>query len=447
MNGKKYHVWTEGCQMNVADSQRVGSSLEHLGYTFTGNAEEADVIVLNTCVVRQSAEDKALGRLSSLKPLKEKKPDLVINLMGCLVGVRGAEKLSKKLPLVDVFSPPSDPGPLISYLTQGEIRALETDETTRRFEVMDGDLILPVHEQGKLVNSHVPVVYGCSHACTYCIIPYKRGIERSRPVGDIVGEIRSVAKQGVKEVTLLGQIVDRYGKDIPDSPNLAGLLRLVHEVEGIQRIRFLTSHPNYFSEELMDTVAELPKLMPHIEVPIQAGDDIVLENMKRGYTNQQYRDLVATIRERIPDCSIATDIIVGFPGETEEQFMETYRLLADLKLDVAHLARYSTRKGTVADRRMDDDVPDAEKRRRFHMLEDLQEQIVGEINAKLLGQRVEVLFEEKVKGRWKGRTPTNKLVFVESDEDLRGKIETVTVTWTGPWSMQASLIRQPVISN
>jgi tRNA-2-methylthio-N6-dimethylallyladenosine synthase len=445
MNNKKYHLWTEGCQMNVADSQRVGSSLEHLGYIFTDNAEEADVIVLNTCVVRQSAEDKALGRLSSLKPLKEKNPDLVINLMGCLVGVRGAEKLRQKLPMVDVFSPPSDPGPLVSYLTQGDIRAIETDETTRRFEVMDGDLLLPLHERGQLVSAHVPVVYGCSHACAFCIIPYKRGVERSRSVGDIVGEVRSLAAQGVKEVTLLGQIVDRYGTDVPDGPDLAGLLRLVNEVDGIQRIRFLTSHPNYFSEDLMDTVAEMSKIMPHIEVPIQAGDDTVLENMKRGYTQGQYRDLVAKIRERIPDCSIATDIIVGFPGETEEQFMETYRLLSDLKLDVAHLARYSPRAGTVSARHMDDDVPDAEKRRRFHLLEDLQEGIVGEINAKLLGQTVEVLFEEKVKGRWKGRTPTNKLVFVESDEDLQGQIENVTITWTGPWSMQASLVRQPAV--
>ena len=446
MNDKKYHVWTEGCQMNVADSQRVGSSLEHLGYTFTDTAEEADVIVLNTCVVRQSAEDKALGRLSSLLPLKRQNPDLIINLMGCLVGVRGAEKLREKLPMVDVFSPPSDPGPLVSYLTQGEVHTLETGETARRYQIMDEDLLLPLYEQGQLVSVHVPVVYGCSHACTFCIIPYKRGGERSRPVGDIVGEIRSLAAQGVKEVTLLGQIVDRYGVDVPDGPDLPALLRIVHDVEGIERIRFLTSHPNYFSEELMDTVAELPKLMPHIEVPIQAGDDTVLENMKRGYTQGEYRDLVATIRERIPDCSIATDIIVGFPGETEEQFMETYRVLADLKLDVAHLARYSSRAGTVATRRMDDDVSDKEKRRRFHLLEGLQEEIVSEINAKLLGQQVEVLFEEKVKGRWKGRTPTNKLVFAESDEDLRGKIKQVTVTWTGPWSMQASLIRQPVIS-
>jgi tRNA-2-methylthio-N6-dimethylallyladenosine synthase len=439
----KYHIWTEGCQMNVADSQRVGSSLEHLGYTFTETIEEADVIVLNTCVVRQSAEDKAMGRVSSLAPLKKKNPNLVINLMGCMVGVRGAEKLRERLPYVDVFSPPSDPGPLISHLTQGEIQSMEDAETTRRFLAMDEELILPVAEQGKLVSAHVPIVYGCSHACTFCIIPYKRGVERSRPIGDIVGEIRSLAKQGVKEVTLLGQIVDRYGKDIPDGPNLAALLRLIHDVDGIERIRFLTSHPNYFDDELIQAIAELPRVMPHIELPIQAGDDEVLANMKRGYTQRDYRDLVAKIRKRIPDCSIATDIIVGFPGETEEQFMETYRVLSDLRLDVAHLARYSVREGTVATRRMDDNVPEEEKMRRLHMLDDLQEQIVGEINKKYLGETVEVLFEEKVKNRWRGRTPTNKLVFVESNDDLRGKLLPVTVTWTGPWSMQANLQEQP----
>ncbi len=429
--------------MNVADSQRVGSSLEHLGYTLTEKAEEADVIVLNTCVVRQSAEDKALGRLSSLLPLKRQNPNLVINLMGCLVGVRGAEKLRQRLPYVDVFSPPSDPGPLVSFLSQGEIRTFESNETTRRFAMMDDDLILPQHERGQLVSAHVPIVYGCSHACTFCIIPFRRGAERSRPVGDIVAEIRSLAAQGVREVTLLGQIVDRYGKDIPDGPNLASLLRVVHEVDGIERIRFLTSHPSYFTEDLMDTIAELPKVMPHIEVPIQAGDDEVLLNMKRGYTQKEYRDLVEKIRNKIPDCSIATDIIVGFPGETEEQFMETYRVLSDLKLDVAHLARYSSREGTVATRRMDDNVTDEQKMHRFRMLEELQEQVVAEINTKYLGQTVEVLFEAKVKNRWKGRTPTNKLVFVESEDDLKGEILPVTVTWTGPWSMQANLQKQP----
>jgi tRNA-2-methylthio-N6-dimethylallyladenosine synthase len=441
----KYHLWTEGCQMNVADSQRVGSALEHLGYTFTDAAEEADVIVLNTCVVRQSAEDKALGRVTSLRPLKEQNPNLVINVMGCMVGVRGAEKLRLKLPFVDVFSPPSDPGPLVSFLSQGEVHAIEQTETRDRFALMDGDLVLPRHERGNLVSAHVPVVYGCSHACTFCIIPFRRGVERSRPVGEIVGEIRSLAAQGVREVTLLGQIVDRYGKDVPDGPDLAGLLRMVHQVDGIDRIRFLTSHPNYFSDDLMDAVADLPKVMPHIEVPIQAGDDEVLANMKRGYTQADYRRLVEKIRRRIPGCSIATDIIVGFPGETEAQFMETQRVLADLKLDVAHLARYSSREGTVATRRMVDNVSEEEKMRRFRLLEDLQEGIVAEINAGYLGQTVEVLFEEKVKGRWRGRTPTNKLVFLESDEDLKGKTLAVAITWTGPWSMQAALRAQPAV--
>ena len=249
----------------------------------------------------------------------------------------------------------------------------------------------------------------------------------------------------MKEITLLGQIVDRYGKDVPDGPNLAALLRIVHQVEGIERIRFLTSHPNYFTEALMDAVAELPKVMPHIEVPIQAGDDEVLLNMKRGYTQKDYRNLVEKIRGKIPDCSIATDIIVGFPGETDEQFMETYRVLADLKLDVAHLARYSSREGTVATRRMDDNVSDEEKMRRFRTLEEMQEKIVDEINKKYLGQTADVLFEEKVKNRWKGRTPTNKLVFIESNEDLKGKIIPVTITWTGPWSMQAQMQKQPAL--
>jgi tRNA-2-methylthio-N6-dimethylallyladenosine synthase len=194
----------------------------------------------------------------------------------------------------------------------------------------------------------------------------------------------------------------------------------------------------------MEAVADLPKVMPHFEVPIQAGDDQVLENMRRGYTQADYRKLIALIRKKVPNCSIATDIIVGFPGETEEQFEKTYQLLADLKMDVAHLARYSPRKGTVSARRMADDIPDAEKRRRFHRLEALQKSIATEINARYLGETVDVLFEEKVKGRWRGRTPTNKLVFVETDDDLRGQVIPVRITWTGPWSMQAQMLKQPI---
>jgi tRNA-2-methylthio-N6-dimethylallyladenosine synthase len=449
----KYHIWTEGCQMNVADSQRLGSALEHLGYEFTCKAEDADVIVLNTCVVRQSAEDKAYGRLSSLRPLKSKNPGLVVNLMGCLVGIREPERLRARYPYVDVFSPPSDPGPLISYLTQGEVKIQEKHDTEERFVEMDGvpstypektmwpkgSSLLPEHERGKTVSVHLPVVLGCSHACTFCIIPSRRGAERSRLADEIETEAVSLVGQGVKEVTLLGQIVDRYGKDQPGGPDLATLLRRLNEIEGLERIRFLTSHPNYFGEDLMKSMAELPKVMPHIEIPIQAGDDEILKNMRRGYTQADYRRKVTEIRERIPGCSIATDIIVGFPGESEEQFMKTYYLLEDLRMDVAHLARYSSRPGTVGERLFQDDMPEEEKMRRFRMLEDLQEKISGEINAGYLGKKAEVLFEEKVKGRWRGRTPTNKLVFVESEEALRGQVRSVMVTWTGPWSMQARI--------
>jgi tRNA-2-methylthio-N6-dimethylallyladenosine synthase len=442
---KKYSVWTEGCQMNVADSRRVGSALERLGYAFTTKAEEADVIVLNTCVVRQSAENKAYGHLSSLKPLKARKPGLVINLMGCLVGIRDDEKLRKRFPYVDVFSPPSDPGPLVAFLTQDEARGLEATETNARFALMDNDIsttldagiVLPEQERGKLVAAFVPVVLGCSHACTFCIIPSRRGGERSRPAEEVLAEVHSFVAQGVREVTLLGQIVDRYGKDLPGGPNLAALLRRLHEIEGLERIRFLTSHPNYFSDDILEAVAGLPKVMPHVEIPVQAGDDEVLKNMRRGYTQEEYRQIVQKIRNHIPGSSIATDVIVGFPGESESQFLQTYHLLEDLRLDVAHLARYSPRPGTVAERRFPDDVREEEKMRRFRMLEELQEKIVGEINSRYLGEQVEVLFEDKVKGRWRGRTPTNKLVFAESEQDQQGKIMPVTVTWTGPWSMQA----------
>ena len=441
----KYHIWTEGCQMNVADSQRVASTLERLGYHAVAQIEQADVIVLNTCVVRAQAEEKAWGRLTSLKPLKEQNPNLTINLMGCLVGVKGADRLRKQLPFVDVFSPPSDPGPLVSHLTQNDSRFIELQETENRFAVMDGDLILPEAERGNLVTAHVPVVYGCSHACTFCIIPYRRGAERSRPLGEIVAEVRSLAAQGVKEVTLLGQIVDRYGKDVPDGPDLPALLRHVSKVDGVERIRFLTCHPNWMSDELLETVAELPKVMPHIEVPIQAGNDAVLENMKRGYTVADYRRLIARIRRIIPNVSIATDVILGFPSETEQQFQSTYDLLAELKLDVIHVARYSEREGTVAARRMTDDVPEEEKLRRLKAIESLQEPILAEINSRYLGATVKVLLEEEVKGRWKGRTETNKLVFAQSDRDLRGQILPVQITWTGPWSMQGRLLTDAAI--
>lgn len=443
---KTYYVWTLGCQMNVADSQLLASELEKLGHRSASNGADADIMVVNTCVVRQSAEDKGLGRLQLLSKVKAAHPEKVIGVMGCMVGVRDPLWMRQRLPYVDVFMPPSDPSPMVSFLAErmdeSDVLALEARARQDRDALQDGEIVLPLHERNRLVSAHVPIVYGCSHACAFCIIPFRRGIERSRSVGEIVAHVRSLAAQGVKEVTLLGQIVDRYGKDIPDGPDLADLLRVTHEVAeevGIERIRFLTSHPNWMTDKLLRTVAELPRVMPHIEAPIQAGDDTVLARMRRGYTADQYRRLVGKIRRIIPDVAIHTDIIVGFPGETRAQFMETYKVLEELKLDKAHLARYSPRPQTVSARRMEDDVPDEEKRERHKMLEELQARVVAEINSRYLGQQVEVLVEDKYKGRWRARTPQNKLVFFEADGNWKGKLAQVEVTWTGPWSMQARL--------
>ncbi|MEM7034569.1 MAG: tRNA (N6-isopentenyl adenosine(37)-C2)-methylthiotransferase MiaB [Chloroflexota bacterium] len=413
----KYHLWTIGCQMNEADSQRVGSELEKLGYQYSPTYRDADVVVINTCVVRQSAEDKATGFLSSIKPLKEKNPNATIALMGCLVGVRGGRHLQKRFPYVDVLMPPSEPGPLVNHLLGQAYVSDEAKALSKRHAVQDGDLVLPIHQQQNLVSAHVPIVYGCNHVCSFCIIPARRGRERSRPIGEIAHEVRSLVDQGVKEVTLLGQIVDRYGYDVPDGPRLENLLYTLNDINGLERIRFLTSHPNYMTDELLYAVAELPKVCEHIEVPIQAGDDEVLQRMRRGYTTDEYRVLVHRIREIMPEACIATDIIVGFPGETEAQFQATLDILAELKMDVCHSAMYSPRPGTISARLMPDDVPAEEKKRRLDAVNDQQEEIVAEINSRYVDRTVEVLVEKAHKGKWRSRTRTNKLVFFEDEQD------------------------------
>jgi len=451
---KTYHIHTFGCQMNVADSGHVAAELDRLGYAPTDQEEKADVLVINTCVVRDSAEEKAVGKLWAWKPLKKHRPDTTIALMGCLVGVKPAPELLKRFPHVDVLLAPSDPQPLVEHLRNlrltEELASIEAGQLARRYHVQDEDEAAPRWQSVKHISSHgaapiaahVPIVYGCSHACTFCIIPFRRGIERSRPIHEIVDEVRSLVAQGVREVTLLGQIVDRYGYDMRSSghaPDLADLLYAVHEVESLQRIRFLTSHPNYMSDRILDAVRDLPKVMEHIEVPCQAGNDEVLATMKRGYTVADYRALIQRIRERIPNAAIHTDVIVGFAGESEAQFQDTYDLLAELKLDKAHLARYSPRPGTVSARRMTDDVPDAEKHRRLHALEDLQERIQAEKNRSLLGETVEVLVEDQHKGKWRGRSRQNKLVFFEDAGNWRGQLARVRITWASAYSMQGTL--------
>ena len=434
----RYHIWTEGCQMNVADSSRLSRALDSLGLSVAPDVNQADLIILNTCVVRQSAEDRALGRLNSLRPLKLANPNLLIGLMGCLIGIHGNNAMEKRFPWVDIFAAPSDPEPFLRALE--ERLQMDGSEAWRKQvdEVLDDEFGLRL-EKAHSVSENLPIVLGCSHACTYCVIPSKRGKERSRDPQKILQEATSLVAGGARELVLLGQIVDRFGLDLEGNYRLPQLLADLSEIPDLRRLRFLTSHPNWMTNELIDAVATLPKVMPHIEVPLQAGDDEVLKMMHRGYTNSQYRELVAQIRERIPGVSIGTDIIVGFPGESEAAFMNTYDTLAELKLDVAHLARYSPRPGTYSARLLPDDVPAEEKMRRFRALEDLQKEVVGSLNAAYLGQSIPVLFEGKSKNRWRGRTPTNRLVFVETDQDLLGQELDVKIDWTGPWSLLGQL--------
>lgn len=426
--------------MNAADSLRVASALEVLGYSACSRAEDADVVVLNTCVVRQSAEDKAVGRLTSLKAFKKRKPDTVLNLMGCMVGIHEASELKERFPYVDVFSQPSDPHPLIDFLNDKSRQPVQ-QRSQQIEDILDADFAytLPRSQKSHVVSTFLPIVFGCSHSCSYCVIPLRRGREISRPPDEILSDAKSLVAQGAKEITLLGQIIDRYGFDLESKPTLGRLLRDLNALEGLERIRFLTSHPNWMNDELLDAVDELPKVMPHFELPIQAGDDSVLRNMRRGYSVEQFMRIVKKIRIRFKTVSIATDLIVGFPGETEEQFNNSVKVLKAMHPDMTHVARYSPRPGTISARTMSDDVPEDEKLRRFRVIETLQECISTEINQAYLGATVPVLFEEKNKNRWRGRTSTNKLVFAESSDDLHGQVRKATITWTGPWSMIATV--------
>jgi len=424
---KSYTIWTIGCQMNLADSRQAAEALEALGYIAAPAAERADLIVLNTCVVRQSAEDKAAGRIQSLKSVKRRRPSTSIVVMGCLVG-DDLPALRQRYPHVDAFLRPSDVAGLVEHARRGIAEDLACLEGAPR--------------NACPVAAYVPVMLGCDHHCTYCIVTLRRGPGRSLPIPQIVEEAGKAVAAGAREITLLGQNVDDYGHDLPGEPDLADVLRAIHDLDGLWRIRFLTSHPADLSDRLIAAVAELPKVCPHFELPIQAGDDLVLKRMGRGYTVDDYRRLVGRIRHSVPGASIATDVIVGFPGESDEQFQRTMSLLEEIRFDAVHVAAYSPRPGTAASR-LADDVPPEVKAARRQAVEDLQERIVGEINGQLAGQAVEVLVEEPHKVRWKGRTRTNKLVFFEHPDDWQGKLAQVRITWAGPWSLLGEVTPAP----
>jgi tRNA-2-methylthio-N6-dimethylallyladenosine synthase len=410
----EYYIWTVGCQMNKAESERLGSYLEELGYQPTATADKADLILVNSCVVRQSAETRVLNKINALGSLKRDNHRLTIAVTGCLVNSEVAQ-LQAHFPHVDYFFKAGDSP---QWLQNQDKSSLPKNPSPSTF---------------------VPIIQGCDNYCSYCIVPYRRGRERSRPVTEIVAEVKELVHRGGKEVILLGQNVDSYGHDLPDKPDLADLLSELNTIEDLTRIRFLTNHPKDMSSRLIQAVASLDKVCPQINLPVQSGSNDVLNAMRRGYTVEHYQQLITEIRRTIPGVALSTDVIVGFPSESPRDFQQTLELLSELRFDTVHVAVYSPRPGTLAARNFEDNVLLAEKRERLNIIEQLQERIASEINAHLLGKTVEILVEGRKGGKWHGRTRTGKLVFFSDANRCLGQLQKIRIENTSPWALRGKV--------
>ncbi len=435
LRGQRHRVfiWTIGCQMNKADSERIERELIGAGHLPAASIAEASAVILNGCAVRENSDKKVWGMLGLLKGLKREKPHLVVGLTGCTVHADKAE-LDPHLGPVDVLFDSLNAEPMLAALAGAAVVELPTYEDVEA---------LP-HPGAGAISRYVNVIYGCDKRCTYCIVPFRRGAQRSRPVAEILDDVRRFRDEGAREVTLLGQIVNAYGFDF-DGTSLADLLYEVDKVDGIDRIRFTTAHPQFMNAELAAAMRDVPAVCEEINLPVQSGDDWILKRMARGYDSSAYRDKVAMARETVPGIAITTDVIVGFCGETSAHFENSLRLIQDLQFDQVHVAAFSSRAGTVAAGWVND-VPRDEKLRRLHRIEDVQTQISEAINRKCVGVHAETLLEElspskDVGGRpkWRGRTRTNKLVFCEDAPGLEpGATVNVAITSATPWSLRGS---------
>ncbi len=433
-DSQRFHIITQGCQMNVRDSQAMAGLLAGMGYQPTEDPGEADIILLNTCTVREGADDRAYGRLGELRALKRRRPGLILGVAGCLVQ-KDRERVRERAPYLDLVFGVHNIHRLPELLRQVRDGCLPVYEVWDR---SDRDRPLPVLPalRGDAIRGFVNIIHGCNKFCTFCIVPYVRGRERSAPPEAVAAEVEGLAAQGYREVTLLGQNVDSYGHDLTPRRDLADLLRWVHDIDGIERIRFTTSHPRDMTLNLIRTVAELPKVCEHIHLPVQAGDDRLLRRMHRAYTTAQYRATIDAIRAAMPQASVTTDIIVGFPGETDEEFEGTVRLVNEVQFDAVNTAIYSPREGTPA-AGYPDQVPEATKRPRLHALNALVERIAAEVNQPLVGTRQEVLVEGPgTRGGMVGRTRTNKVVILEGDAGLIGRTVPVEITSAGSWVLR-----------
>ena len=436
----KYYIETWGCQMNEEDSEKLSGMLKRIGYTKTEAKEEASIILFNTCCVRENAENKVYGNLGLLKKLKKNNPDLVIGICGCMMQQKGmADKILKEFPYVDIIFGTHNSYKFPEYLNRVKTEGVQVKEIfDKETEIIEG---IPVDRESS-IKAFVTIMYGCNNFCTYCVVPYVRGRERSRRPEEIEKEIKELVAQGYKEITLLGQNVNSYGKGLEEEIDFAKLLRRINEIEGLERVRFMTSHPKDLTEDVIMAIKACDKLCEQIHLPVQSGSDEILKKMNRHYDREKYMSLIKKIKEEIPECSITTDIIVGFPGETEENFLDTLNLCEEVGYDSAFTFIYSRRNHTPADR-MEDQVPDDVKHERFNRLVDVINKGVINGNKVYEGRTVEVLVEGPSKNdetKLMGRTRNGRLVNFPGDVSMVGKLVNVHINRAQPFSLLGEIV-------
>ncbi len=435
-------IRTYGCQQNVADSEKIKGMLSRMGFEFTENAEDADFILFNTCAVREHAEDRVFGNVGALKNIKRKHPSVVIGLCGCMMEQKHiTERLYKSFPFVNlVFGTHSlhrFPELFYNTVTNGK-RVYETGVDDRT--VYEG---IPTKRDGAF-KGWLPIMYGCNNFCTYCIVPYTRGRERSRRFDDVVNEAREMINAGYKDITLLGQNVNSYGKTLDEKKTFAQLLAEIDKIEGDYWLRFMTSHPKDCSKELIDVIADSKHISSHLHLPFQSGSDRVLKAMNRSYNREKYLDIINYAKKRIPDLSLTSDIIVGFPGETYDEFLETVSLIKEVEFTSLFTFIYSPRKGTPA-AEMDDPYTHEEKTKWFSELLKAQEEIAAKRCASMVGKTVKVLVEGKTDkdGILTGRTSGNIIVDFPGDESLIGTFSNIRITKARNWILNGEVEQPP----
>ncbi len=434
-----YYLDTMGCQMNERDSETLAGILQQLGYDPADNVQNADVIVFNTCTVRAKPHHKLFSKLGELRRLKQRRPQMIIAVCGCLAQV-AADEICRRAPFVDIIVGPRNYAGFGAAVAQRQ----QSDNSGKPIVITDDEETIPEGLPAcreRRISAFVNVTYGCNNFCAYCVVPYARGREQSRQVTDVVAEVQSLIAAGYKEVTLLGQNVNSYGHDLTAGIDFADLLAEVDQIPNLARIRFTTSHPQDLTLKLLDAMRDLPLACEHLHLPIQSGDDEILARMGRGYTYAHYRSLVDAARERIPDVAVTTDVMVGFPGETEEQFGNTLRAFEEIRFDQAFMFKYNDRPGTRA-AGMPDKVPEKVKQRRLEELVARQNEIARDINRQQVGRTFEVLVEgpdPKSPGKLRGRTRTNKLMIFPGEDSLIGQLVHVQAEQAYLWGFLGRL--------